>query len=140
MTDHSGSIAPRRSRAPSPRLLSPEIVFAWILCALGAVALFVEAALDRPDGLRDAYRLAADEAIEDVHVIAALGTPIETRTIPSLDIETGPGYRHVELTMRLLGPRGEGVLRARLERNFGPWHIESMRLELEGEPVPLILR
>lgn len=137
MTEQSEEIGRQRTY---PRILSPEIVFAWLLCGLGAFALLVEAAIDRPDGLRDAYRLAAQEAEAHPTVLAALGTPIESRTIPSLNIETGPGYRHVDLTMRLSGPRAEGVLRARLERNYGPWRIESMHLEIDDEPTTLELR
>ena len=129
----AAEIEPRRS------VRRTEIRFAWFLCVLAVAALLVEAAWNRRDGLGDAYRLAVGAAERNPAVIAALGTPIKARWMPDLGIETGPGYRRVDLSIRLTGPRTEGVLQARLERHWGPWRIEEQRLKLKGSQKTLDL-
>ncbi len=77
-------------------------------------------------------KVAMEKASKDEKVLETLGEPLEAVGIPSGSYQIHNGDANFHMKTKLGGPKGEGVLVVKGEREGGVWTYTEMYIEVLG--------
>jgi len=81
-----------------------------------------------------AYKQAVIKVQNDPEARTLLGTPIEPGYLVTGNYRIKNNSGSANLEIPVSGPKGEGTVRVRAVCNFGQWTIQSMTLQVPGQP------
>jgi Cytochrome oxidase complex assembly protein 1 len=108
----------------------PVGILTALVLFVGVVLLIVAFAMRSGD----AYKQGLAKAQTDGSVVEALGEPIEPGFMIAGSVSVSGPSGHADLSIPLSGPRGEGILYVKAEKEAGTWTMQILEVEVIGRP------
>jgi hypothetical protein len=87
----------------------------------------------------DAYQLAWQKVRTDPQVVAVLGAPVKEGWFVTGNVSVRNSGGSANLEFAVSGPNGKAAVTTSATRQNGVWKTDTLQVQVEGQPLPLIL-